>query len=295
MSVIVGVGIAALDIVNVTDGFPDEDAEVRALSQEIRCGGNVTNTLTVLSQFGHQCQWAGTLADDHNSAVIRQHLDMTHIDYKRCRTVNGAKSPTSYITLNQHNGSRTIVHYRDLPEYSFTDFSQHAFERVDWIHFEGRNIRELVKMLQWLDKTHPTIPISIEIEKPREGIEELFSYGDIVFFSRHFATSLGYSQAEAFLQHYRTKTSAATLVCPWGADGAYALHMDQQLLHAEAMEISPVVDTIGAGDTFNAGFIHATLEHKTPTECLALANRLAGKKCSQAGFADITKGLHGET
>jgi len=297
MARILGIGIAALDIINATDGFPREDDEVRALRQTVRRGGNVTNTLTVLSQLGHQCEWAGTLADDLNSHVIQTELRRFHIATQRCAVIAGGHAPTSYITLNQNNGSRTIVHYRNLPEYGFADFmatiQQFPLSEVEWLHAEGRNVPETVKILEFVRQHYPRISISIEIEKSRQQIEALYAHGDVMLFSRHFANSLHYQDGAAFLHAWRPKCTTPVLVCPWGADGAYAVDSDGVLHHTPAVQISHVVDTIGAGDTFNAGFIHAMINHRSMPDALRYANKLAGKKCSQPGFDNLTNTVLG--
>jgi ketohexokinase len=64
------------------------------------------------------------------------------------------------------------------------------------------------------------------------------------------------------------------------------------LHHARAVQISHVVDTIGAGDTFNAGFIHATLSQLSLPDRLRFANVLAGKKCGQLGFDNLIRNSH---
>jgi ketohexokinase len=45
-----------------------------------------------------------------------------------------------------------------------------------------------------------------------------------------------------------------------------------------------LVDTLGAGDVFNAGLIHALLEGEDPRRALALAVELAGRKCGRQGL-----------
>ena len=44
------------------------------------------------------------------------------------------------------------------------------------------------------------------------------------------------------------------------------------------------MDTIGAGDTFNAGLIHSQLSEKTIQESLDYACKLAGTKCGMLGY-----------
>jgi ketohexokinase len=44
------------------------------------------------------------------------------------------------------------------------------------------------------------------------------------------------------------------------------------------------VDTLGAGDVFNAAVIDARLREQDPQTALAAACTLAGRKCCQVGF-----------
>ncbi|WP_455201558.1 PfkB family carbohydrate kinase [Kaarinaea lacus] len=286
MATIIGVGIAAVDIINITDGYPAEDEEVRALNQSIRRGGNVTNTLVVLSQLGHECVWLGTLADDINSQIITADLKKYNVDYSGCERIKNSKTPASYITLNQNNGSRTIVHYRDLPELSTQGIHALDINKAQWIHFEARNVNVTRQMMDAIKHQAPGLNLSVEVEKPRDQLEHLFSGADVYFFSRAFATTQGFKSAQDLLHYYRNKIADVLLVCTWGEQGAYALQ-DNQLSHAPAQNVSPIIDTVGAGDTFNAGFIHARLNNNDVQTALENACALAAKKISLEGFDGI--------
>jgi ketohexokinase len=289
MANILGIGVATLDIITTTDGYPEENSEQRAISHAQRRGGNVTNTLVVLSQFGHQCSWAGTLADNVSSNEILEDLNHYHIDTTACRTIKKAETPTSYITINKENGSRTIVHVRDLAEYSFNDFKRIDLGQYDWIHFEGRNIPETLKMIQRLKKQAPSLPFSIEIEKPREGIEALYPDASLLLFSQKMANEAGCTSAISYMESVRAFTEKSVLVCTWGQDGAYALDAGEFQHFASAITPKIIVDTLGAGDTFNAAFIDAQIKGQNIDESLANACFVAGKKCEQVSFDHLDR------
>ncbi|MEN8170030.1 MAG: PfkB family carbohydrate kinase [Pseudomonadota bacterium] len=287
MGRILAVGNATLDIINVVDDYPHEDQEVRASSQQFRRGGNACNTLAVLSQLGHDCSWAGTLADEPDATMILSDLDEHHIDHTALHTAAHGKVPTSYISLNRLNGSRTIVHYRDLPEYRFADFSRIDLNTLDWLHFEGRNISELERMMAHARADQPKLLISLEVEKPRENIEKLFGYADLLLFSREYALHNGSHDLQSFLQRMATLKLNAMICCTWGEMGASAIDSERTLFHAPAFSPARVVDTLGAGDTFNAGMIDQLLRGHTLELALIEASRLAGRKCGHYGLKDL--------
>lgn len=287
MSTILGIGIATLDIINTVASYPVEDSKNRALNRRISRGGNAANTLVVLSQLGHQCAWGGVSSDKSDGQFILADLQSQGVDTTACRLVPHSEMPTSYILLNQSNGSRTIVHYRNLPEFTFADFQTIDLTAFNWLHCEGRNVTDMQHMLQWAHHVNPTLTISVEIEKPRPAIEQLFNQADVLLFSRAFAHHCGYDNGLGFLCAMRQRIPYARLVCAWGSQGAYALDTTNHPLCSPAYPPAQVVDTLGAGDTFNAGIIHGLCQKHDLATTLHAACRLAGKKCGQVGLMGL--------
>ena len=285
MSLILLTGNITLDIINTVAHYPQEDEELRANSQRITVGGNATNTAIVLGGFNHVCEVVSTLAQDLAAAQVQALLSESPITLKDCQICKGS-TPTSYITLNQSNGSRTIVHYRDLPELSAEHFYQIPVERYDWLHFEGRNVEQLAPMLRYARDTLIDQPISLELEKVREGLEALVSLADIALFSRDYAQTCGFHDAESFLRQQQQQHGAMWMTCTWGAEGAWAIDQLGEVFHAPAPQIT-VVDSNGAGDAFNAGLIHALVTGRTLAEALRYAVDVASRKVQQYGFAEL--------
>lgn len=52
------------------------------------------------------------------------------------------------------------------------------------------------------------------------------------------------------------RTLRAVLICAWAEKGADALGPDGVIVHSDAFPPQTLVDTLGAGDTFNAAVIY---------------------------------------
>jgi ketohexokinase len=281
---VLGVGIATLDLVNEVDRYPAEDAEIRARAQRVGRGGNCTNTLAVLAQLGHACSWAGTLGDDAAADRVMRDLAGQAVDARWVERRAGEHTPTSCITLSLSTGSRTIVHFRELAEFRAEAFARIPLEDFDWVHFEGRAVPELARMLDRLDAAGGP-PCSLEVEKPREGIEDLFGRVDLLLFGRAYAESHGHVEAASLLRDAAPATVDA--VCAWGDRGAWGRAADGEIYHAPAWRPERVVDTLGAGDVFNAAAIDARLRGAAMPAVLEAACRLAGVKCGRRGLDQL--------
>ncbi|MFA9460593.1 PfkB family carbohydrate kinase [Thiohalorhabdus methylotrophus] len=291
MAEILGVGGATLDIVNVVAAYPEEDSEVRAEHQRVRLGGNVANTLAVLAQLGHRCAWSGVWADEPDGRRIVADLEACGVRTDPARGLPAGKSPTSYITLSRANGSRTIIHCRDLPELDAATFEALDVTPYRWVHVEARpNTSDVLRMIRHVRRHNPRAWISLEVEKARDGLAHCLHDPDVLLFSGDYARRQGHAGPEAFLRSLDPAAVPGLKVCTWGAEGAMALDNAGRLHHRPAHPPARVVDTVGAGDTFNAGLIDAMARGRSLDEALEAAVRLAGRKCGQEGLGGLAEG-----
>ncbi|XP_069829393.1 ketohexokinase isoform X8 [Dendropsophus ebraccatus] len=248
------IGLVCLDIINVVERYPEEDTDTRCLSQRWQRGGNASNSCTVLSLLGARSAFMGSLAP-------------------------------GYIAEN-------------LPDVTADDFKRVDLTQYKWIHWEGRNVDEQIKMIQRVNEynkdcpTDQRITISVEIEKERDDLYQLFQYGEVVFVSKDVARHFGFSSsAEAVVGLYPRVKKGAYLVCAWAEHGADALGPDGRVLHSPSFPPETIVDTLGAGDTFNASVIYALSKvsplGQTIEEAITFGCRVAGKKCGIQGYDGI--------
>ena len=293
---VLGVGIATLDIVTEVASYPPEDSEVRALARQEHRGGNATNSLVVLSQLGRACAWAGVLADDPASALIVRDLERQAVDIRLAVRQPGRCTPTSYIALSRATGSRTIIHYRDLPELGAVDLATGLTTQwarlgraCRWVHFEGRGAEETAAMLCLVRDRLPGVPVSLELEKVRPGSERLLQGPDLILFSRSYAEALGATDPLGFLTEQGSRSTARHCVLAWGEEGAYGWTRGGESVHLPARPPVRIVDTLGAGDVLNAAVIDGLLRGLALPAVLARANALAGHKCGRMGLAGLVE------
>ena len=113
------------------------------------------------------------------------------------------------------------------------------------------------------------------------GLNELIDGLDFVFINeREAKLYAGESSLDAALSHLR-KRPCITIV-KLGPEGAAWISSNRKLV-VPAPAVRDVVDTTGAGDNFNAGFLVAWMRGKSPKQCLALGNRLGAQSTRRPG------------
>ena len=286
---VLNVGMLCVDTIFTVDDYPKEDSKVRAHSREQTIGGNSANISTVLKQLnceGVVCARIGTCAastfvtDELNKRGLRAFLLVQE----------GGDIPASAVYTSNKTGSRTCMCYRgNSTEFTGQEVidsvgDQHGNFNYDWVHLEHRgNGLETVKLAQHIKSTpYPPI-LSAEIEKIRDGLYDLMSIVDYVTISKEVCKDLGFVSMESALTSLGPKSNR--LIITWGEKGAGIwlnnpdeimasesvlesmkcgyLSVTGNILHCRVFSVTEIVDSIGAGDSFSAGFIASMLDSES--------------------------------
>ncbi|XP_011496364.1 PREDICTED: ketohexokinase-like isoform X2 [Ceratosolen solmsi marchali] len=204
------VGLSCLDIVQLCKHYPQEDSDQRCIDFRYQRGGNACNSCTVMSQLGQPCEFLGVLSNEQFSQFLQDDMRKYKIDFLHCPIMENGGCPTSVVILSMSTGSRTIIHHdQNQTEITLSDFEKLNLENYSWIHFEGRNISEVLLMMQHIENYNKSvtqrdsetneklsrytpITISVELEKKRPELLDLLPYADVAFISKDFAKSRGY-------------------------------------------------------------------------------------------------------
>ncbi|XP_060897650.1 ketohexokinase isoform X4 [Labrus mixtus] len=231
----------------------------------------------------------------HMNSFIMGDFSQRHIDVSAVVWQVDGQTPCACCVVCPSSGSRTVVlSDTNLPDATADEFSKVDLQQFKWIHWEGRNAEEQVKMIQQVVKYNSTLPrqqritVSVEIEKTREPLYQLFAHGDVVFVSKDVARHFGFLSAEDALRGFYSRVKqGAVLICAWAEKGADALGPDGLLVHSDAFPPESLVDTLGAGDTFNSAVIFTLSNGGSLQDALTFGCRVAGAKCGFHGYDGI--------
>jgi sugar/nucleoside kinase (ribokinase family) len=199
------VGIAALDAIATADHFPSPDEKMRSNSLSYHGGGNAANTACGIGRQHEliQCSLLGGVGDDQNGAMILQSLrDDHHVNIDLCQTWSNSPSPFSYILVvgdtrtsihQPANGGLTIEHVQAVlpPSSSFNnndDDDDDALHQFRAVHFDGRHPTAAVYLAERCHRLG--IPFSLDVERPREGLDLLLQYASLVIVNESYCQNV---------------------------------------------------------------------------------------------------------
>lgn len=253
--------------------FPSLGTEIYTEGLSIVPGGGALNTAVALQRLGIHTAWVGALGNDFCSRFVRDYLVAEHIDLAQ---VTQLESPMRRMTVAlSYPTDRAFVSYVDDSPGIFEMLEQ-ALETASCrqVHLAGLLIDERLPAL--LDACHQRgITVSMDCQHREETlalplVREILSRVDLFMPNISEALRLtgerNLESAVTILLNY-----VPALVVKDGANGAH-LWEKGQTLHMPAVPVEPL-DTTGAGDCFNAGFLAARLRGFDALTCLEWGNR----------------------
>ncbi len=239
-------------------------------------GGGAALFAMGLGKLGLYPVFQGIIGDDCYGKYILEKLKQTNIDTSLLTISDKNKTGISLSFTNQND--RSFLTYRGTnDEINMEAIQLEQLQKARHIHVTGyggsKNHEQYLKLLKNV-KEHSDITVSLDVGWDDSGewyqkIYELFPYIDVLFMNE--TEAIHYGRKETAMESITDFAKYCKLVvAKLGKDGSVAITEGKEYV-AQPYKVT-VVDTTGAGDSFNAGFISGFLKGKTITECLSYGN-----------------------
>jgi 2-dehydro-3-deoxygluconokinase len=276
--------------------FPTADSNGRE-TMALSFAGDTYNTSVYMARLGLKTDYVTRLGDDPYSAQIMQRMNSENIGTGMIAQIPG-RSPGLYIIRNRPDGEREFFYWRKEAPARELFQSQEAADQLcqqlvncNCVYLSGITLaiigeksREfLYNALHKLRQQDVIIAFDsnyrprlwTDKNEAQQAMLAIMQYTDIALLTLDDEQLLwGDDSIEGCKQRYSSYT-LSELVLKRGADDAVIITPDGEI-RVPVPPVQGVIDTTGAGDTFNAGYLAGRLQKKSIEDSAKQGIRCAG-------------------
>ena len=288
---VIVVGELNIDIImNGINRFPEIGKEILAESLDVTLGSSSAIFASNLSSLGSRVAFLGKIGKDEFALTVLNSLQSKGVDTSNIIQSDTLKTGATLV-LNFDQDRAMVTYPGAMEDLRIKDISFENIATARHLHFSSiflqpgirNDVPVIFKKAKSFGLTTSIDPQWDPAEKWEVDLPELLPYVDVFL-----------PNMSEFLALTRTKTIEAgiseimqfapklTVVVKDGANGAYGWN-GSELIHQPALLNDEVVDCIGAGDSFNAGFIHKFTQGASLKQCLEYGTITGAVSTTRAG------------
>jgi sugar/nucleoside kinase (ribokinase family) len=276
------VGGIDADLVLTVGQLPSYDEKVMGTLVGWMAGGPASNCACAASRLGLRAAALAMVGDDRSGQIIVDGYAEFGVDTSLIEVVPGATSPFTVILIPP-TGEKAIVVMLGTPPSYRMDRVEQALRQTHVMYMMPGAKAQFLELAQLARACGAEVMIDVEstVGIDPSWLRQALAVVDIASFNRDgFIAATGEQPTTDTLRRL-LEYGPHTIVVTLGAQGALAAT-------AECVAQRPgyrveVVDTTGAGDTFNAAFLSATLGDLALEQRLRFANAAAALSVTGMG------------
>ncbi len=296
---VIVVGELNVDLVlNQMSSFPEMGKEKLAQQMTLTLGSSSAIFASNLSSLGAKVSFIGKIGEDQFGAVVLQSLQTKGVDTSFILQ-SPALNTGLTVVLNFDEDRAMVTHPGAMDELCLADISPAQLARAKHLHFSSYFLqpglrKEVTRLFQQAKALGLTTSFDTQWD-PQEkwdlDLAELLPYVDVFLPNEKELLKLTHqatlSEALAVLPG-----NANLILVKMGNKGSVSWYQGK-LLSMESFRNEAVVDAIGAGDSFNAGFIYKYIQGASLEECQRFGNLTGAISTTESGgttaFTDYNK------
>ena len=275
-------------ILNRIDGFPEIGKEILAKDFTATLGSSSAIFASNLATLGASVAFVGKIGTDQFGELIIDslHAKGVHTD----DVVRTSEHQTgSTIVLNYDMDRANITYPGAMEHLDQSEVTDDMLQKAKHLHVSSIFLQPALKSglatlfarAKKLGLTTSMDPQWDPAEQWDVDLEQLLPHVDVFLPNRKELKFLTRSESlEEGID--KIKNYANTIVVKDGENGAVLAQKDQ-ITRKAAFLNNEVTDCIGAGDSFDAGFISKYIQGATPEQCLEFGNLTGAVNTTRAG------------
>lgn len=266
---------------------PSETGPLRYVPEfKRKVGGAELNFAIGCARLGLDTKWASRLGGDEFGRVIYNFARGEGIDMTDVNLMENYPSSLNFKEIREDGSGKTFYYRYQSPILTMKpeDITEQMFEGIDLVHLTGvflaidsQNLAIANRVLQIANEKgirvsfDPNIRLKLwTLEQAKEVYEEVFPFIDILLTGLDEIEMITGDASERNLEEFSERFAIEQLVIKDGGNGS-RLYQKGNWYSKSAFEVK-VVDTVGAGDGFDAGYIYSILNGYNPEDALEFAN-----------------------
>ena len=282
--------------------YPVTNSKGKLPHPQILGGGTAGNTAVGLARLQKPVRFLGKVGDDSYGRFLIDDFEKEGIDTQFIYTDSSSFTAMCIASIDLQGERHIYVwppqggsHTKLTPE----EITHRVFQDISWVHTTGMALGEspiresTIKALEIAKKMR--IPISLDLNLRleffgwrngfRKAVLKAVEMSDYIMGSEKEEICPLAKEDKLLPAVEKLSQGEKTIIVRQGSRGVEVFHKNERF-HVPAFPVN-IVDTLGAGDAFNSGFIAAMIEGKKLPEAVNRGNATAALNLTKTGGRNV--------
>ena len=284
---VIGFGALNIDMLFKVERLAGDEEESFINNYTETCGGSAANTMVGLARLGCKVGFIGKVANDREGNLQLDCFKTEGVDTKGIAQAKKGKSGSVMGFVDRKGARALYINSGVNDQIEFRELQAPYITQTQFVHLSSfvgeKSFRTQKKLLSFLpDSVKISFdPGSLYAQKGFSAIEPIIQ-NSYVMMPNEVELQLITGEREVpkgaeMLLQSGVKVVAVKL----GTKGCYVTNGQEKQMIQPFKVL--VVDTTGAGDAFNAGFLYGLIHDKSLAECGRLGNYIAAQSITKMG------------